>query len=59
MLKWSQLNLLIDKQTSGKSMYSKAIKNQSVTMHPLSYIFLGVFMIPKSWSEECEDSMRR
>lgn len=43
---WYLLNLLLDKQTSGESMYSKAIKNQSVTMHPLSCIFLGVFMIP-------------
>lgn len=45
---WYLLNLLLDKQTSGESMYSKVIKNQRVTMHPLSCIFLGVFMIPKS-----------
>lgn len=65
MLKWSQLNLLLDKQTSGKSMYSKAVKNQSVTMHILRDIHVPYLHFPRGiydtqilkWGM-CEDSTK-
>jgi len=46
------VKLLLDKQTSGESVYSKEINNQNGTMRHLSCIFLWLFMIPRSWSEK-------